>query len=228
MSMIDMMTILVFFLLMHGGFVRLAILELNLPRRNRSPSDEPPEFQLEITVREIRHRGRRPHDGAAEPHRQDRTRLRPRRADGLSHAGQAAVPRQGGRDVAARARHLRTKCSWPSWIACASPSARRDDRRRPARQDRAVPRNLDRRCAGAELEGAAMKFMGRAARMAAASQAAQGRGRHQPRVDDRHAHDSRVLPARVLDAKKSRCCRAPRTSSCRSRWPSRRRATPSS
>ena len=28
-SMIDMMTILVFFLLVHGGFVRLAMLELN-------------------------------------------------------------------------------------------------------------------------------------------------------------------------------------------------------
>ena len=30
-SMIDMMTILVFFLLVHGGFVRLAVLQLNLP-----------------------------------------------------------------------------------------------------------------------------------------------------------------------------------------------------
>ncbi len=30
-SMIDFLTILVFFLLVHGGFVRLAILELNLP-----------------------------------------------------------------------------------------------------------------------------------------------------------------------------------------------------
>jgi len=51
-SMIDMMTILVFFLLVHGGFVRLAILELNLPTAQSQVSAEPPEFQLEITVRE--------------------------------------------------------------------------------------------------------------------------------------------------------------------------------
>ena len=46
-SMIDMMTILVFFLLVHGGFVRLAILELNLPTAQSTASAEPPEFQLE-------------------------------------------------------------------------------------------------------------------------------------------------------------------------------------
>ncbi len=51
-SMIDMMTILVFFLLVHGGFVRLAILELNLPAAQSAPSVEPPKFQLEVTVRE--------------------------------------------------------------------------------------------------------------------------------------------------------------------------------
>ncbi len=51
-SMIDMMTILVFFLLVHGGFVRLAILELNLPAAQSTPSVEPPKFQLEVTVRE--------------------------------------------------------------------------------------------------------------------------------------------------------------------------------
>ena len=51
-SMIDMMTILVFFLLVHGGFVRLAILELNLPTAQSQVSAEPPEFQLEVTVRE--------------------------------------------------------------------------------------------------------------------------------------------------------------------------------
>jgi len=50
--MIDMMTILVFFLLVHGGFVRLAILELNLPAAQSAPSVEPPKFQLEVTVRE--------------------------------------------------------------------------------------------------------------------------------------------------------------------------------
>jgi len=50
-SMIDMMTILVFFLLIHGGFIRLAILELNLPASQSAPSEEPPTFQLEITVR---------------------------------------------------------------------------------------------------------------------------------------------------------------------------------
>lgn len=51
-SMIDMMTILVFFLLVHGGFVRLAILELNLPTAQSTASAEPPQFQLEVTVRE--------------------------------------------------------------------------------------------------------------------------------------------------------------------------------
>jgi biopolymer transport protein ExbD len=51
-SMIDMMTILVFFLLVHGGFVRLAILELNLPTSQSTASADPPEFQLEVTVRE--------------------------------------------------------------------------------------------------------------------------------------------------------------------------------
>jgi biopolymer transport protein ExbD len=51
-SMIDMMTILVFFLLVHGGFIRLAILELNLPTSQSEPSTEEPTFQLEITVRD--------------------------------------------------------------------------------------------------------------------------------------------------------------------------------
>jgi len=50
-SMIDMFTILVFFLLVHGGFVRLAILELNLPKSQSTAEATPPEFQLEITVR---------------------------------------------------------------------------------------------------------------------------------------------------------------------------------
>ena len=51
-SMIDMMTILVFFLLVHGGFVRLAILELNLPTAQSEATAEPPPFQLEVTVRD--------------------------------------------------------------------------------------------------------------------------------------------------------------------------------
>jgi biopolymer transport protein ExbD len=50
-SMIDMMTILVFFLLVHGGFIRLAILELDLPTSQSEPSTEEPTFQLEVTVR---------------------------------------------------------------------------------------------------------------------------------------------------------------------------------
>jgi biopolymer transport protein ExbD len=50
-SMIDMLTILVFFLLVHGGFVRLAILELNLPTAQSQASAEPPQFELEVTVR---------------------------------------------------------------------------------------------------------------------------------------------------------------------------------
>jgi biopolymer transport protein ExbD len=51
-SMIDMMTILVFFLLVHGGFIRLAILQLNLPSAQTAAVPEPPAFELEITVRE--------------------------------------------------------------------------------------------------------------------------------------------------------------------------------
>ena len=51
-SMIDMMTILVFFLLVHGGFIRLAVLQLNLPSAQSAEQPEPPSFQLEITVRE--------------------------------------------------------------------------------------------------------------------------------------------------------------------------------
>lgn len=50
--MIDMLTVLVFFLLVHSGFVRLTILELNLPTAQSQASDEPPGFQLEVTVRE--------------------------------------------------------------------------------------------------------------------------------------------------------------------------------
>ena len=45
-SMIDMMTILVFFLLVHGGFVRLALLELNLPAAQSQATDEPPSAFL--------------------------------------------------------------------------------------------------------------------------------------------------------------------------------------
>jgi biopolymer transport protein ExbD len=51
-SMIDMMTILVFFLLVHGGFVRLAVLQLNLPSAQSTAQPEPPAFELEVTVRE--------------------------------------------------------------------------------------------------------------------------------------------------------------------------------
>ena len=58
-SMIDMMTILVFFLLVHGGFIRLAVLQLNLPSASTAAQPEPPAFELEITVREAAHRDRR-------------------------------------------------------------------------------------------------------------------------------------------------------------------------
>ena len=51
-SMIDMMMILVFFLLVHGGFIRLAVLQLNLPSAQSATQPEPPAFELEITVRE--------------------------------------------------------------------------------------------------------------------------------------------------------------------------------
>ena len=51
-SMIDMMTILLFFLLVHGGFIRLSVLQLNLPSSQSQAQPEAPEFQLEVTVRE--------------------------------------------------------------------------------------------------------------------------------------------------------------------------------
>ena len=51
-SMIDMMMILVFFLLVHGGFIRLSVLQLNLPSAQSAAQPEPPAFELEITVRE--------------------------------------------------------------------------------------------------------------------------------------------------------------------------------
>ena len=51
-SMIDMMTILVFFLLVHGGFIRLAVLRLDLPSAATVATPQPPAFELEITVRE--------------------------------------------------------------------------------------------------------------------------------------------------------------------------------
>ena len=51
-SMIDMLTVLVFFLLVHGGFVRLAVLELNLPTAQSEATADEPEFQLEVTVRD--------------------------------------------------------------------------------------------------------------------------------------------------------------------------------
>src|SRR5256885_3935608 len=50
-SMIDMMTILVFFLLVHGGFIRLALLELNLPSPPSQTTAGPPDLAVEVTVR---------------------------------------------------------------------------------------------------------------------------------------------------------------------------------
>jgi biopolymer transport protein ExbD len=51
-SMIDMMTILVFFLLVHGGFVRLGGARAEPADRAIGGDNEEPEFQLEVTVRE--------------------------------------------------------------------------------------------------------------------------------------------------------------------------------
>ena len=79
-SMIDMFTILVFFLLVHGGFVRLAILELNLPTSQSTADDKPPEFQLEITVRDSGIEVGDRSTGLLSQDREDRRRLSPRRA----------------------------------------------------------------------------------------------------------------------------------------------------
>ena len=105
-SMIDMMTILVFFLLVHGGFVRLAILELNLPTSQSQPSAEPPEFALEVTVRETgievgdRATGLLNRiDKTGDDYHLDQLTV-------VSLAGQRAIPREDRCDAAARARHL--------------------------------------------------------------------------------------------------------------------------
>ena len=64
-SMIDMMTILVFFLLVHGGFVRLALLELNLPAAQSAGERAAAELPARDHGARLRDRGRRPHAGAA-------------------------------------------------------------------------------------------------------------------------------------------------------------------
>ena len=70
-SMIDMMTILVFFLLVHGGFVRLAILELNLPTAQSEVTDGGAGVPARGDRSRERHRGRRSRDGPSQSHRQD-------------------------------------------------------------------------------------------------------------------------------------------------------------
>ena len=173
-SMIDMLTILVFFLLVHGGFVRLAILELNLPTAQSQASEEPPEFQLEVTVRETRHRGRRSRNGSAEPHRQDRRRLSPRQLTSYLSKVKQQFPEKTDATLL-----LEPDISYDIARRRHGPHAR--DRahrreRRPARARRPIPRDLDRRRAGAELRPAAVKFMGRAARMARHHKRAKAEG----------------------------------------------------
>lgn len=55
-AFMNLMVVLVPFLLITAVFSRLAILELNLPtgQSTPSPADDPPPFQLEITVRDTR------------------------------------------------------------------------------------------------------------------------------------------------------------------------------
>src|SRR5256885_15886807 len=48
-SMIDMMTILVFFLLVHGGFIKVALLPLHLPSAPGPTTPGPPKLPPEIT-----------------------------------------------------------------------------------------------------------------------------------------------------------------------------------
>jgi biopolymer transport protein ExbD len=52
-AFMNLMVVLTPFLLITAVFSRLAILELNLPAgQSQATTDEPPEFQLEITIRE--------------------------------------------------------------------------------------------------------------------------------------------------------------------------------
>jgi biopolymer transport protein ExbD len=52
-AFMNLMVVLTPFLLITAVFSRLAILELNLPAsQSQAALDEPPQFQLEITVRE--------------------------------------------------------------------------------------------------------------------------------------------------------------------------------
>ena len=51
-AFMNLMVVLTPFLLITAVFSRLAILELNLPASQSQAVDEPPQFQLEITVRE--------------------------------------------------------------------------------------------------------------------------------------------------------------------------------
>lgn len=52
-AFMNLMVVLTPFLLITAVFSRLAVLELNLPAGQSQASDAPPEFQLEITVREM-------------------------------------------------------------------------------------------------------------------------------------------------------------------------------
>ncbi len=146
-SMIDMMTILVFFLLVHGGFIRLAMLELTLPASQSEPGKEPPTLQLEITVRESEIEVGDRSAGAL-------SRIE-KGADGYDlaklteylHQAQGAVPRQERRDAAARAEHpvRRARRGHGQDSGCRAARCRE----RPSSPHGAVPGDFDRRRAGA-------------------------------------------------------------------------------
>ena len=157
-SMIDMMTILVFFLLVHGGFVRLAILELNLPTSQSQASADPPEFQLEVTVRET---GIEVGDRATGLlNRIDKT------GDEYDFDQLSAYLTQVKDQFPAKTDAtllLEPDISVRDRRGRHGPSSR--DRahhreRRPARPHRSVPRDLDRRRAGAELRARTSEIHG--------------------------------------------------------------------
>ncbi len=197
-SMIDFLMILVFFLLVHGGFVRLAILELNLPTSQLDTDGRAAAVPARGHGAQERHRGRRSTQGLLNKFEKDGDKYPYDKLSSYLARRQAAVPGEDRRDAAARAGHPVRRARGGHGPR-ARLTERPSDDDRPARARGAVSRDLDRRRAGAATRTPTMRFMGRAARMARHHKRHKGERGHQPRVDDGHVHGARVLPARVLD-----------------------------
>ena len=195
-SMIDMMTILVFFLLVHGGFVRLAVLQLNLPSAQSAAQPEPPAFELEITVREASIEIGDRSTGLINRIEKTDSGLRPRAAHRESAAPQGAVPRHDDAPVL-----VEPYVSYEVLVAVM-------DRVRVAEERDAVLNRVNRvelfpqvsvGNAPTLIRGrTTMLYLGRSSRIVRNHHEEEARP-DQPGRDDRHADGARVLPARVLD-----------------------------